>query len=126
VLVIVEVRQRVRGDYGGAAASITHAKRRRIVRATRHLLMRRLIWRACRRASTSSRWIFRRAHRVDSRRLRRVLTPGAGAVCPAAFHAHETMNVVGGAARCRRIGALPRRPPSLSEEQRWAARCLCA
>jgi putative endonuclease len=41
VLVIVEVRHRVRGDYGGAAASITHAKRRRIVRATRHLLMRR-------------------------------------------------------------------------------------
>jgi len=41
VLVIVEVRQRRRADYGGAAASITHAKRRRIIRATRHLLMRR-------------------------------------------------------------------------------------
>ena len=40
VLVIVEVRLRSRGDFGGAAASITHAKRRRIVRATRHLLMR--------------------------------------------------------------------------------------
>jgi putative endonuclease len=41
VLVIVEVRQRARGDYGGAAASITVAKRRRIVRAARHLLMLR-------------------------------------------------------------------------------------
>jgi putative endonuclease len=41
VLVIVEVRQRASGDYGGAAASVTFAKQRRIVRATRHLLMRR-------------------------------------------------------------------------------------
>ena len=41
VLVIVEVRRRSRGDYGGAAASITFAKRRRMVRAARHLLMRR-------------------------------------------------------------------------------------
>jgi putative endonuclease len=41
VLVIVEVRQRLRCDYGGAAASITRAKRQRIIRATRHLLMRR-------------------------------------------------------------------------------------
>jgi putative endonuclease len=40
VLVIVEVRLRSRGDFGGAAASITHVKRRRIVNATRHLLMR--------------------------------------------------------------------------------------
>ncbi len=40
-LVIVEVRSRVRGDYGSAAASITFAKRRRIVRAARHLLMLR-------------------------------------------------------------------------------------
>lgn len=41
VLVIVEVRQRRRRDYGGAAASVTQAKRRRIIRAARHLLMRR-------------------------------------------------------------------------------------
>jgi putative endonuclease len=41
VLVIVEVRSRARGDYGSAAASITYAKRRRIVRAARHLLMLR-------------------------------------------------------------------------------------
>jgi putative endonuclease len=41
VLVIVEVRRRRHRDYGGAAASITQAKRRRIVRAARHLLMRR-------------------------------------------------------------------------------------
>jgi putative endonuclease len=41
VLVIVEVRRRARGDFGGAAASVTPAKRRRIVRAARHLLMQR-------------------------------------------------------------------------------------
>jgi putative endonuclease len=39
-LVIVEVRLRSSSRFGGAAASITHAKRRRIVRATRHLLAR--------------------------------------------------------------------------------------
>lgn len=37
-LVFVEVRQRSRGDFGGAAASITAAKRRRIVLAARHYL----------------------------------------------------------------------------------------
>lgn len=37
-LVFVEVRLRSRGDYGGAAASITAAKRRRIVLAARHYL----------------------------------------------------------------------------------------
>ena len=37
-LVVVEVRLRSRTDFGGAAASITPAKCRRIVRATRHLL----------------------------------------------------------------------------------------
>ncbi len=41
LLVIAEVRQRSRRDFGGAAASITVAKRRRIVRAARHLLRRR-------------------------------------------------------------------------------------
>jgi len=39
-LVIVEVRLRSSSRFGGAAASITHAKRRRIVLATRHLLAR--------------------------------------------------------------------------------------
>ena len=37
-LAIVEVRYRAGGDYGGGAASITPAKRRRIVRAARVLL----------------------------------------------------------------------------------------
>jgi putative endonuclease len=37
-LVFVEVRQRSRADYGGAAASITAPKRRRIVLAARHYL----------------------------------------------------------------------------------------
>ena len=40
VLVVAEVRLRSSTRYGGAAASITHAKQRRIVRATRHLLAR--------------------------------------------------------------------------------------
>ncbi len=38
VLAIVEVRYRASDRYGGAAASITHAKRARIVRAARVLL----------------------------------------------------------------------------------------
>lgn len=37
-LVFVEVRQRSRSDFGGAAASITAGKRRRIVLAARHYL----------------------------------------------------------------------------------------
>jgi putative endonuclease len=40
-LVFVEVRQRSRSDYGGAGASITAAKRRRIILAARHYLARR-------------------------------------------------------------------------------------
>lgn len=40
-LVFVEVRQRARADYGGAAASITAGKRRRIVLAARHYLAAR-------------------------------------------------------------------------------------
>ena len=39
-LVFVEVRQRGNFDHGGALASITPAKRRRIVFAARHFLMR--------------------------------------------------------------------------------------
>jgi putative endonuclease len=38
VLAIVEVRYRASDRYGGAAASITHAKRARIIRAARVLL----------------------------------------------------------------------------------------
>ncbi|MDR2187378.1 MAG: YraN family protein [Azonexus sp.] len=37
-LVFVEVRQRTRGDFGGAAASVTAAKQRRIILAARHYL----------------------------------------------------------------------------------------
>jgi putative endonuclease len=39
-LVFVEVRQRSRSDYGGAAASVSFTKQRRIVFAARHYLMR--------------------------------------------------------------------------------------
>ena len=39
-LVFIEVRQRASRSFGGAAASIGHAKRRRIVFAARHYLMR--------------------------------------------------------------------------------------
>lgn len=38
-LVVVEVRKRASREFGGAAASITYGKQRRIVRTTRHLLM---------------------------------------------------------------------------------------
>jgi putative endonuclease len=41
LLVLVEVRSRSRGDYGGAAASIGPGKRRRFSLAAKHLLMRR-------------------------------------------------------------------------------------
>ena len=40
-LVFVEVRQRSRSDFGGALASITPTKRRRIVRAAQHFLLQR-------------------------------------------------------------------------------------
>jgi len=39
-LVFVEVRQRMNHAHGGALASITHAKRRRIIFAARHFLLR--------------------------------------------------------------------------------------
>ena len=38
LLIVAEVRLRTSSRFGGAAASITWQKRRRIVRATRHLL----------------------------------------------------------------------------------------
>jgi len=41
VLALVEVRFRSGPGYGGAAASVTFRKQRRIVLAARHLLMRR-------------------------------------------------------------------------------------
>jgi putative endonuclease len=40
-LVFVEVRRRSRGDHGGAAASVSPLKQRRIVFAARHFLLRR-------------------------------------------------------------------------------------
>ena len=54
-LAIVEVRYRASDRCGGGAASITAAKRRRIVRAARVLLAATGRWRACPRASTWSR-----------------------------------------------------------------------
>ncbi len=47
-LVFVEVRARRSEAYGGAAGSITAAKRRRIVAAARHYLGRQRADRACR------------------------------------------------------------------------------
>ena len=46
VLLIVEVRQRTRRDFGGALASVTWRKQRKIIRATQHFLMGRREWRA--------------------------------------------------------------------------------
>jgi putative endonuclease len=45
ILVIVEVRQRSRRDYGGAAASVTPGKQRKLLRATRFFWQRRPDWR---------------------------------------------------------------------------------
>lgn len=47
-LVFVEVRQRRTDDYGGAAASITAAKRARLVAAARHYLARQKHLPSCR------------------------------------------------------------------------------
>ena len=47
VLAIVEVRQRVRGDFGGALASVNHSKQRKIIRATRFFWQRTPSWHAC-------------------------------------------------------------------------------
>jgi putative endonuclease len=44
VLVIAEVRTRADDSYGGAAASITHIKRGRVVRATMELLQQHKEW----------------------------------------------------------------------------------
>jgi len=45
-IVIVEVRARSRGAYCSAVDSVGPSKRRRIVQATRHLLMRHAEWQA--------------------------------------------------------------------------------
>jgi len=48
VLVFVEVRARQSEAFGGAAGSITAAKRRRLVAAARHYLAKYRVSRACR------------------------------------------------------------------------------
>jgi putative endonuclease len=45
-LVVVEVRQRTRRDFGGALGSVTLRKQRKIIRATRFLLRTFPRWRA--------------------------------------------------------------------------------
>jgi putative endonuclease len=45
VLVVVEVRQRGRTDFGGALASVTWRKQRKIIRATRCVLRIKAEWR---------------------------------------------------------------------------------
>ena len=46
VLAIVEVRQRMRVDFGGTLASIDRRKQRKIIRCTQFFLQRRSEWRA--------------------------------------------------------------------------------
>ncbi|HLZ97510.1 MAG TPA: YraN family protein [Steroidobacteraceae bacterium] len=46
VIVIVEVRQRASADFGGALASVTWRKQRKLIRATEFLRQRRPEWRA--------------------------------------------------------------------------------
>jgi putative endonuclease len=45
VLAIVEVRQRMRADFGGALASVTPGKQRKIIRAARYFASRQVGWR---------------------------------------------------------------------------------
>jgi len=45
VLAIVEVRLRKCAEFGGALASVTWTKRRKIIRATRYFLQRQVEWR---------------------------------------------------------------------------------
>jgi len=47
VLAIVEVRQRARGDFGGALASVDRRKQRKIMCAARVFLRRQPQWLAC-------------------------------------------------------------------------------
>ena len=46
VLAIVEVRQRMRVDFGGALASVDRRKQRKIIRSARFFLQRRPKWRS--------------------------------------------------------------------------------
>jgi putative endonuclease len=46
-LVVIEVRQRARSDFGGALASVGVPKRRKLIRAARFLLQTRPAWRRC-------------------------------------------------------------------------------
>jgi putative endonuclease len=46
VLAVVEVRQRGRADFGGAAGSVTRCKQRKLIRAARFFLQRQPAWRA--------------------------------------------------------------------------------
>ena len=46
VLAIVEVRQRAKHDFGGALASVTWRKQRKIIRATQFFLRRQARWRS--------------------------------------------------------------------------------
>ena len=48
VLVIVEVRQRIRDDFGGALASVDGRKQRKLIRAARFFWQRTPSWRAYR------------------------------------------------------------------------------
>jgi putative endonuclease len=45
VLAVVEVRQRGKIDFGGALASVTRRKQRKLIRAAQFLLQRRTEWR---------------------------------------------------------------------------------
>jgi putative endonuclease len=45
VLVIVEVRQRSRADFGGALGSVTWRKQRKLIRTTQFYLQRQPAWR---------------------------------------------------------------------------------
>jgi putative endonuclease len=45
VLAIIEVRQRCRGNFGGAIASVTRHKQRKIIRATQFFLSVQAQWR---------------------------------------------------------------------------------
>jgi putative endonuclease len=46
-LVVIEVRQRARSEFGGALASVGRLKRRKLIRAARFLLQTRPAWRRC-------------------------------------------------------------------------------
>jgi len=47
MLVLIEVRQRARSDFGGALASVGAPKRRKLIRAARFFLQTRPAWRRC-------------------------------------------------------------------------------